>query len=174
MPHHDLKVIRPERMNRVPIKTTADSVRLLCRMFWCVLVMHLGFTALIVFHDYVGGDWVAHVKPSFGGELPESLWSFPYWFYIYIPAALFLYGLWELIPLGSVFWNRKQIIETGSVIHSASMTKGTMLIAGLGLSLMLMMWLSVLVMTGDHFGIQIILIMSWGAALKIGWLIGKS
>lgn len=173
MPQHELKTIRPERMGGKSEKKSI-SLHTLLTMFFCVLVMHLGFAALVVYHDYVGGDWIAHAKLSFRGELPDSLWNFVYWFYIYVPLAFFLYGLWELGPLWSVFRHRKQIANDGISFHSRALTKNTMLIAVLGVMLMLMMWLLVLfVPHADHFGVQIMLIIAWGAALKIGWLIGR-
>lgn len=168
-----LRTVRRERVNNAPRRTEA-SVHLLVVMFLCVLVMHFGFAALVVYHDYIAGGWVAHVKPSYQSELPDSLWNFIYWFYIYIPAAFFLYGLWELGPLWSVFRHRKQIVDEDIRFHSAPLAKNTLLLAVLGIVLTLMMWLLVLTFENtDHFGVQMMLIIAWGAALKIGWLIGK-
>lgn len=172
MPKQELCTVHPERMGRTASRTT-QYVRPLLIMFWCVIVMHFGFAALVLYHDYVGGDWVAHTKLSFRGELPDSLWDYAYWFYIYVPVAFFLYGLWELGPLWSVFRNRKQIVDGDISFHSQSLTKDTMLLAALGVVLMLSMWLLVLTQSTDHFGVQVMLIIAWGAALKIGWLIGK-
>ncbi|TSC68407.1 MAG: hypothetical protein G01um101456_666 [Parcubacteria group bacterium Gr01-1014_56] len=161
--------IRPTGNRKVP---AGIETKVLVRLFLWVLTLHLGFAFLIVYHDYIGGDWLSAVRSAFQGKLPDSYFNFVYWFYLYIPVLCFLYGLFELTPLSSIYRNRKSLAGATIRFHSMSLLKN--LVVGLLMCTVLLAtaWFMVLTMDGDHFGEQIFFLLFWMAFLKIGPVIG--
>lgn len=161
-----IDVTKPSAMKDEARAIARAQLRRIFGIAFAFLVLHLAFAGLTLYNEYVLGEWTIFLPLTHG-----DYFHFVWWYFVYLPLIVFVYGLFELWPYVRLYRDRKTL-EDATIIVMPRRVNTLFTIHAAGVLLFILVT-GLTLTSHDIFSSQLLLLICWGSYAKIGALIGS-